>query len=161
MAKYSVIDPRWLGDAIGGLVFLVATGVVLYVWATSMRPVPNRLMSAIVYYVILVALVGAVVAICAKGFTYRWTEVGNEGLVLHEGFYGLVWKTRVVPKSEIITVERYDYSRVGMFTHVPSSGLRVCLMDGSALVLAESDGEGKYHQECAEMRRALGIPRDG
>jgi hypothetical protein len=157
MIKCSVADKRYLGSLIGGGWFLLCTGVVLYAWATSIRPEPDRLASIIIYYFVLCVLALAVLGICYKGFTYRWTEVNGDGLIVHEGYYGLIWKSRIIPKSQITAVECYDDSRPGLFTHVPKSGIRICLNDSSAIVLAESDAKGNYHSKVIEMRRALGL----
>jgi hypothetical protein len=164
VVKHSITDTRYLGSILGGGWFLFAAGVVLYVWATSMHPYPDRLGSVIFYYAVLCALMAVVLGICIRGFTYRRTEVNDEGLVVHEGFYGLIWKNRVITKSQITAVECYEGLRSGMFTHVRTTGIRVCMSDGSTMVLAESDGTGAYQKYCSkveEARCALGLPEGG
>jgi hypothetical protein len=160
MIKCSVTDKRYLGSLIGGGWFILCTGVVLYVWATSIRPDQDRLSSIIFYYIVLCVLALAVLGICYKGFTYRWTEVNCDGLVVHEGYYGLIWTSRIIPKSQITAVECYDDSRPGLFTHVSKSGIRICLSDGSTIVLAEGDAKAMFHAKVTEMRRALGLDDD-
>lgn len=157
MSRASIVDPRWVGDLVGGSVFLLAAATAIYVWATSMHPLP-RLSSAIVYYTVLVILVLLLILICYAGFTYRWTEVYHDQLIVHEGYYALFWRTRVIPKSQIAAMEQYDRSRQGAFTHIRASGIRIRLVDGTQIVLAESDGEGHYKHEWDELRETLNLP---
>jgi hypothetical protein len=92
------------------------------------------------------------------GFTYRCSEINDEGLVIHEGWYALRWKKRIIPKSQVIGVESYDGVRCGhLGAGVRTSGIRVRLRDGTAVVLTQSDSgrKSKFDSKVEEVRRAL------
>jgi hypothetical protein len=156
MANYAIVDSGWRGDAVGHLYFFAAAAITLYAWATSVRPYPNHKISALFYYVVLCGLAAVALAILGMGFTYRWTEVNTDGLVIHEGYYGLIWRQRTVPKSSIKTVEAYDQLQPGALTRVRVFGIRVCLVDGSNLILAQSKNE-EFSQQSTKVRALLGI----
>src|SRR3989442_975651 len=157
MSKFSIKDWGWTGEIAGRGVFLAVGLLVLYVWLTSMRPFPNNLLSALFYYGFLIALVAGVVKLLTLGFTCRRSEIDSDGLVVHEGYYGLLWKKRAIPKSQIVSVEQYEWLRPVKFGRYTCSAIRVHLSDGTAIVLAEADGAGKHHREVGENRRVLWI----
>lgn len=157
MQKMSITDRGWMGDAFGHSVFLAAAGVVLYVWTTSMRPFPNHLISALVYYGALIALVGAVAKLIALGFTYRRTDINGDGLVVHEAYYGIFWRQLVIPKSQVLAIEPYDDMRQTMFARAWVSGIRIRRSGDSPIVLSEREGQARFQHEVAEIRRLLEV----
>jgi hypothetical protein len=157
MKKVSIADRGWLVDVVGRAVFLATAGVVLYVWPTSVRPLPSHVVSALMYFGIFVALVGAIARLLAIGFTYRRTDITGNGLVVHEGYYGIFWRQHLIPKSQITAVEPYDEQRPTVFGRVWVSGIRIRRNDHSAIILSEREGQSRFQQEVAEMCRLLGV----
>jgi len=156
--KYRITDPAWVGEVLGGAFFLAALMVVSGVWVTSVHPFPDSVVSSVAYYAALVALAAGIVAQCVLGFKYRRTDVDEEGLSVRDGKCHIALKTKRIPRSEIAGVETYDEIRQGVFAHGKVSGIRVRLSDGSAIVLAETNGQGRYEQEAGKVRQVLGLP---
>jgi hypothetical protein len=157
MVRYTIIDHRWQGDAIGGLFFLATTTTVLYVWLFCMCPIEDHVISMVFYCFVASGLVGVAVIILINGFTYRYIDVDGNCLAIHEGFYYLIWHKKLVPRKQIRSVERYVDTRQGAFTHVPISGVRIHLYDGSSLALVESDGKTQHLQDVVEVQRILDL----
>jgi hypothetical protein len=155
----SITDRRWFADAIGRLAFLTAVGLILYVWATSLRPISNHVLSAATYYGVLAGLAVALLTLLRLGFTYRRIDVTPDGLVVHENYYGLIARKRLLSRPQIRAIESYDELRPGVFARVMVSGLRVRLSDDSLVVLTEQIGTGRFQHEAAQLRELLGQSR--
>jgi len=156
MYRYLIADPRSRFSVIWGSVVVLSAGVSLYAVMTEVRPIPNRLISAIVYYSVVLALFGAAMSACAWGFTYRWCEITDDALVIHKGHFGIILTARLVPKAMISDAECFVWAE-GTFSGRRFYGVRVRLTDGRTISIAAGGEQVEYLQKAAELRRALAI----
>lgn len=160
MAKYLIVDYRWIADLVGGSWFLAGTGLMLYVLVyDGVHPDYHSLASLTAYLAVVAIPLALFLYSLRAGFTYRWTEADSSGLTVHEGYYGLFWTMRFIPRTDILAVMQHDY-RAGVFAKGPCSELRVVLRDGPTVALTASNGAGRYVQKASELKQALGIETD-
>jgi hypothetical protein len=88
------------------------------------------------------------------GFTYAYAYVEHGVVTIRQAYYGIFRREVVIPKGEIAAFEAYEFSG-GVFARHPCSGIRVRLVDGTAIVLAESSGTDAYRHQVELLQREL------
>ena len=157
MAKYTLKDEGSITDCISGTFFLVFGLLVLFVILTSIHPFPDSLISAVAYYLMIVAVLIGIWSLIRFWVVIRWAEVDSSGIVIHDGFlYGLIWTTRIIPQSKIRVIKRQNDIRKRIFKKgAVHYIIEVCLMDGSSIYLSESIDDEESNQQIARVRKAL------
>lgn len=156
----SIPDPQWLPSALWRVGLIAVSGLVLYVVSTSMHPIPGQKVGAAAYYLLILALILSIVWNIYSGFTYRHTYVEHGVVIIRQAYYGIIRKDIVIPKDKIAAIESYEFSG-GVFARHPCSGIRIRMVDGTAIVLAESSEAGAYRHQVELLQRDLGaLPND-
>jgi hypothetical protein len=148
-----VPDPDWLPSAIWRVTWIAVYGLVLYVVSTSWRPFPGQKASAAFYYLLILALVLSLGYNIYVGFTYRHTYVENGVVTIRQAYYGIFRKDIVIPKGEIAAFETFEFM-AGVFAHHPATGIRVRLVGGTAIDLAQG-GRADYRHQVELLQRDL------
>jgi hypothetical protein len=145
--QFRIIDARWPASVVSLVFFLVVPGFFLSAILLGMRPFYDRLVSVIVYYALVLFLVGVIAVACAVGFTYRYTTVDQDAITIHTAWYGLKRRAQRILKCQIAAVECCDCVRSVPFGQRSASTLRLKLTDGSDVVLTEVPGGGQLRRE--------------
>src|SRR6476469_3978660 len=94
-SSYRILESKpleWVLSTIFELFWLACTSVGLAAFLTSVHPFWNRVISIVVYFAFAGVWLAAIIFILTTGFCYRWTNVNDEDLVIHDVHLGLLWR---------------------------------------------------------------------